>query len=243
MTADDVAWCCSQWRTKSMDPVRGLSQSTRIVYIAHLRKLLRQINANWQSLAGLAKPTLPTPRTVVVPDEQYEAVLSIAEARCRFLLLCAREAGLRTYAAQSLRAENVIMDGSTMWLSGRTKQGGFFHVPATERLKVEVMYAMSKARPGETLEQALGPNRKPLTDAYRHQVLARAQKELGFKGRWTYHDLRRTAALKVYESTGNIRLAQQFLSHRSLQATCWYLQAGQPKLTADMVEKALRIEE
>jgi integrase len=41
--------------------------------------------------------------------------------------------------------------------------------------------------------------------------------------RITFHDLRRTAAVRMYEQPGDLRTVQALLGHRNLQSTLWYL--------------------
>ena len=41
--------------------------------------------------------------------------------------------------------------------------------------------------------------------------------------RITFHDLRRTTAVRMYEQTGDLRTVQALLGHRSMNSTIWYL--------------------
>lgn len=61
-------------------------------------------------------------------------------------------------------------------------------------------------------------NPRTLGYAFRH--LAR---KLGITRRLTPHDLRRTTAVRVYETTQDLRKVQALLGHGDLGSTLWYL--------------------
>ncbi len=56
--------------------------------------------------------------------------------------------------------------------------------------------------------------------------LKRAQERAGTSG-WTWHDLRRTAAHRLYEATGDIRDVRDLLGHHNLGSSLIYLAAQQ----------------
>ena len=70
-------------------------------------------------------------------------------------------------------------------------------------------------------------------------MLRSAKKKAGIRAKWTLHDLRRTAARKLYATTGDIRQAQKFLGHGSINATMWYLSDPQIQVQKADVERAM----
>lgn len=64
-------------------------------------------------------------------------------------------------------------------------------------------------------------------------ILARA----GLDERITPHDLRRTAAVKMLNATGDIRDVQSLLGHKRLANTVWYLDHGTQKLSHQLLEQ------
>jgi site-specific recombinase XerD len=179
------------------------------------------------------------PRNVTASDEDFEKVLEEADARLRILMLCCRDAGLRISAALSLSPQSLVQrhDG-TFVVEGRAKRGSSFEVPVTDRLRLELEYARTRAKPGQTLVEALSSRGQKPSRNYVGKLLRDAKKRAGVSARWTLHDLRRTAARRVYKVTGDIRKAQRFLGHVSTNATLWYLQDPLVTLSKDDVEKA-----
>ena len=64
---------------------------------------------------------------------------------------------------------------------------------------------------------------EPMARSSVHGAMKRVVQELGFRKRVTIHTLRHSYATHLLEAGVNLRLIQQYLGHRSLQATTVYL--------------------
>lgn len=64
---------------------------------------------------------------------------------------------------------------------------------------------------------------EPMARSSVHGAMKRVVQELGFRKRVTIHTLRHSYATHLLEAGVNLRLIQQYLGHRSLQATMVYL--------------------
>jgi integrase/recombinase XerD len=64
---------------------------------------------------------------------------------------------------------------------------------------------------------------EPMAPSSVHAAMKRVVQELGFRKRVTIHTLRHSYATHLLEAGINLRLIQQYLGHRSLQATMVYL--------------------
>jgi integrase len=185
-------------------------------------------------------PIVPTvtPREVTVPDEEFEAVLSIAHPKLRLSLLLARDAALRISAIANLSAHNVDFDANE--IVGKTKRYTSYRVQLTTRLKQELAYAVYMAKAGLPLLATFNRNMLPPHPSSISHDLIKAKKQLGITRPWGFHDIRRTAARSLYSFTGDIRKVQSLLGHTSLTSTLWYLGNAGSQPTADELEQVRR---
>jgi site-specific recombinase XerD len=75
---------------------------------------------------------------------------------------------------------------------------------------------------GRDHEQAVAAA-EPMAPSSVHGAMKRVVQELGFRKRVTIHTLRHSYATHLLEAGVSLRLIQQYLGHRSLQATMVYL--------------------
>ena len=61
-------------------------------------------------------------------------------------------------------------------------------------------------------------------------------KAQGIQRRITPHDFRRTAAVRIYKHTGNLRKAQALLGHKNLASTFWYLDHDLEPVDVEVLE-------
>ncbi len=135
------------------------------------------------------------------------------------MLLC-RDAGLRSGTALRLSAQH-LADGGRM-IQTRTKNGAQAQVPTTERLRRLLLAAERMCVPDQPLVAAMA-GRASVRRQHAGDMLGAAQRRLGLKKRWTFHDLRRTAARELYKDTGDLRKVQALLAHSNLAQSLHYL--------------------
>ncbi len=142
------------------------------------------------------------------------------------MLLLTRDAGLR--AATAYRVSAAEISGSQ--IRARTKWDGTIVVPFAGRLAEHIAAALAIATPGQPLVCALGAAEGSTGNVLRKR-LKNAQKATGVDT-WTWHDLRRTTAQRLYKATGDLRKVQSLLGHRSLLASLHYLNAARESVSA-----------
>jgi integrase len=142
------------------------------------------------------------------------------------MLLLTRDAGLRAATAYCLSAAEI----SGHQIRARTKWDGTIVVPFAGRLAEHIGAALAIAEPGQPLVCALGAAGKSTENVLRKR-LKNAQKAAGVDT-WTWHDLRRTTAQRLYKATGDLRKVQSLLGHRSLLASLHYLNAARETVSA-----------
>ena len=69
----------------------------------------------------------------------------------------------------------------------------------------------------------------PIAKPSMRQAWERCRKKSGIDITLHPHDLRRTAAVELYERTHDIFAVQRMLGHTSIATTAWYLRAYEPQ--------------
>lgn len=130
------------------------------------------------------------------------------------VLIVALETGLRKTNTLSLRWSEVDLDNQIITI--RQKGGSTHSVPISDKL-FEVLNQLERGSEWVFPNPRTG---KPFTDLSKpfKECLRLAGVEQGF--RW--HDLRHTSCSKLLRKSGNIKLAQQFLGHKSINNTMRY---------------------
>jgi integrase len=188
----------------------------------------------------IPKLSAQTPREVVVPEVEFEQLLRVSPPSLEICLLLAHEAGLRSSAALNLARAQCDFDGNRV--IGKTKGGTMYDLPMTARLRERLLWFCAAAQnPNERLTAVYRTGRKPLTPAGLRSEVRAAKLKAGLGSvKWTLHDLRRTAARKLYAATGDIRKVQAMLGHKMLWTTCWYLGNAIQSVTAEDMEEATK---
>jgi len=221
VTPSDIAEVCEGFA--------HLSSGTRISYHSGLRRCLEVLDAGAAAYGGIPHVKMPESRTVTVKEAEFEAVLKVASTPLAFILLATRDAALRAGTVYRLTTNSVIKGCVT----ASTKNGGAITVPMSSRLATFAALAIDRAQTTEEpLIYALGIPPSAFVSSYVTRQLKQAQKKLGIAG-WTWHDLRRTAAQRLYEGGGDLRTVQCLLGHKSLGATLMYLNAQRKTITND----------
>jgi integrase len=219
-SATNVAMACASWE--------HLKPSTRIGYHCGLRKVLEAIGAPIASWRGIPHIKAPSAREVTVPDAAFEATLAQADLPMRFVLLAARECALRSGTIYRIRPCNIV-DGHFVV---KTKNGQTITVPISPRLMALMAAAVAVAATPETpVLEVLGLKASNFWKSVIAKRLLQYRTEAN-AGRWTLHDLRRTAARRLYDETGDLRVVQSLLGHSNLTASLHYLGAASRPITA-----------
>ena len=147
------------------------------------------------------------------------------------LLLC-RDAALRAATAYSINASHIVKGR----IHVKTKNYGSITVPLGVALAKLTSAAVAMAKSTrQPLVQALGaPGGQGHAGAMHHR-LKRAKERAGVTSVWSFHDLRRTAAQALYESSRDIRTVQSLLGHKQIGNTLRYLNAARVEITPAML--------
>jgi integrase len=172
-----------------------------------------------------------------VPDIEFELVFRFASIKTQLIMLLARDAALRHAAILNFTAGNCNFENRT--ITGKTKGGSTYNVPMTQRLYERLLFACASA--GDQREQLLAQyNVKTKRVGYTQisTLLWKAKRDAGVTRKWGLHDLRRTAARALYESTHDIRKVQRLMAHSGPMQTWWYLGNAGLELTHEEMETA-----
>jgi integrase len=186
-----------------------------------LRKILRSIDSQLGTHLALAvpKPPPPHPRRVTIQPDDLDRMLSKAEPWMKLFVSLMVGMGLRWTEAKSAGPANY--DRQTQTLCVRTKGGRVRDFPVPDGIAALIALAPDTNFP-TFLEQVRG---KHMCDATLRGHWYRLKRDAGIPHEITPHDLRRTAAVRVYRSTGDIFAAKTMLGHESLTSTAVYLAA------------------
>lgn len=157
------------------------------------------------------------PRTVTAPDDQVAAILAVADPHLSLAVMLARNCGLRVATIMRL-APMHCHDGH---ITVPTKNSAWTNVTITPSIAAALAgLTQVCAKQGEPILGQFG-----LRHAYQiTRRLKEAQKLCGFHRAWSFHDLRRTFAHKLYAASNNdLRLVQAQMAHTSPKSTLDYL--------------------
>ena len=151
-------------------------------------------------------------------DNDFTRMYLIAEPWMRAFLLLTRTLGLRKSEALNAKPRDIALD--TNRLTFRRKHEGSSNLPLTPELQSLFQYAATHD-PDAPLVQTLAQRKVCQQFFYRHWWALK--RRAAVDPNIIPHDLRRTAASRVYEQTRDLRIAQKLLGHRNLEATLHYL--------------------
>ncbi|WP_446745657.1 tyrosine-type recombinase/integrase [Silvibacterium acidisoli] len=180
------------------------------------------------------------PRNVTAADAEFEAVLRKAPGWLKLTLLLTRYCALRATTALTLTAADINTE--TWHIRRRTKAQMSISIPCGPRVREMLRFALHMAEPGQYLVNALGGKGDTPGKLYENSnhAINKLKRDLKISGKWTLHDLRRTAARELYDNTRDLRLVQALLGHANLAQSLWYLSDATHTLTADHLEQGGR---
>jgi integrase len=193
---------------------------TRRKYLVLLVKWLVAQGANPGLRETIPLTKTPSARTVIAKDGELESAIKLASPFLRCWIEITAGHGLRF--AEALRLCPRDVDTADQTMTYRTKGDRTNTLPIGDDL---FKIFASVETPGNTstpyLEIIAGKKIGPFAvrNAWR-----RLKKKAGVNPEVRPHDLRRTLAVRAYESTKDLRAVQQMLGHKNLTTTCLYLE-------------------
>jgi integrase len=168
----------------------------------------------------LARAREPEPRTIIAtPDEL--ARLQVAAAAWEKCLL-AMLAGLGLRRNEALRLTPANYDTKSNTIAYRTKGEQTNRLTATDELRAWFeQYGTNVPDPNVPLLQLIAGH--PIGTTRVNHAWRRLRKKARVNPELRMHDLRRTVAIRVFETTNDIRQTQHLLGHRHAATTLKYL--------------------
>lgn len=204
-----------------------LSKYSRYAWTLYLRRLVRNIAAIGKRpdlLQAVPKAKKPGPRTVIAEPGEIEAMLRVAPPWLRVIILLASHAALRR--GDCLRAAPIHYNAEARTLSlTQQKTGNPITVPVTETLAA-TLEGIPPGDPTTPFYEAL--RGRKLSKVGISRAWQTAKKRAKVNPALTLHDLRRTAAVSLYEVSKDLRVVEQMLGHASLSSTIVYLEHRDP---------------
>lgn len=231
VTAANIQRMYMPWRDRKLAP------KTQRQYNGALRRLLRWLMVPERLVATIPRIKKVNPRGVIVGLDVYEQVLKASPPHLRLCLLLCGDTALRLGTAVRIAAEDWDAEGKRLTFT--TKANQVVSLPVTERLERLINEAMAygPAEPGTPLVTRLGgPETRWAGHSYSRQLKAIIA-ELKVQP-FTSHDLRRSAARRLYGQTKDLRLAQHLLGHTNLASTFHYLYPHLAEVTREQLTEA-----
>lgn len=194
-------------------------------YLTAMRKILRHMDRQLDTQLEELVPRIPKPaprQTIIEPDE-LARLLAPATPHMRLFVLLVSGMGLRF--SEALRTAPEHYDAQTQTITIPTKGGKRRTFPVPD--EIAAILALVPDTEGTFLERLRGAPRLS------HENLRRQWNQLkrkaGIRPEITPHDLRRTAAVRIYRQTHDVYAAKALLGHDALASTAHYLSAHEPQ--------------
>lgn len=216
---------------------RGLAQKTLRQYTGALRWCLRYLGVAERTMFGIPHVKNVQPRGNTIGKDALERLLGNAPQHMRMYILLCSDLAMRAGAAVKLSENDWDNDEGAFRF--KTKSGIIVHLPLTKRVRAMVDIAHSyrcadSATPYVT--RLGGPDVRYMYHSYGRQLKLMLA-ELGID-KITTHDLRRSAARRMYTSTKDLQVVQALLGHTNIASTFNYLYPHTGKVTAEQLEAA-----
>ena len=187
-------------------------------------------------LTGVVSITpAPSARQSQPSTEELRKLSACPEVSLRFIILACAEAGLRSGTAIRVRLCDVI-DGRFV---AETKKGAITNVPISQDLSALLATLRPDVDTTRPIMELLAGKEWKFPAREMQKRFARWRKACGVRPSLTLHDLRRGLARRIYKATGDVRVVQALLSHRSLASTLWYLDSSNRGVTLAALSAAI----
>jgi integrase len=223
-----------------------LARSTLKNYASAFRQLVAQIGAATnRPYLHQSVPIVDrgSPRRVIATPEELTALLAAAPTWLRVIVLLAAHAGFRRSDCLRVAPIHYSPEHGTITIT-QQKTNHTVSVPASAEL--QLMFAA--APPGDPATPLYQLHRgERIWPSGLGKAWHRLKKKAQVNPHLWLHDLRRTLAVSLYELTKDLRVVEQFLGHRSLNATVMYLEHRdvhklKPYLDALFVPRTQRVQ-
>lgn len=200
-----------------------------------LRRLANHYGAPQGLDAEVRRVDQPDHRNITISKGDKDKLLAAASASIRCYILLCSDLAIRSGTAVKIAPQN--FDKEKNRLNFTTKKGKSMSLPVTSELRSMFLAAEVRCppeRPYVSFFSTKGTcGRESAYDNFR-----RLKRRLGIDDRITPHDLRRTTAIAVLETTGDIREVQAALGHKRLTTTVQYLGGSLSSVSNDVLELA-----
>jgi integrase len=181
------------------------------------------------------------PRNVTVTQREIDTVLLAAPDDMRLWLLFCSDLAMRSGTASKIGPRNY--DPRRKEVRFVTKCDEALTLPVTEEI-AQILATCDHTSPNPYVLQLAFKQQKIVggqfkTNATRYSLNCRFRrllKTLEIRQNLRPHDLRRTAAVRMYELTHDARDVQSLLGHRNLGSTIWYLDHDLRPITRGTLE-------
>jgi integrase len=201
-----------------------LGPDTRCTYSVYLRKCLAAIDSamNTHTRQLVKLPRRPPPRATIATPQEIEALWNAAPAAWKYFLAATTALALRFTEAVTSGPKHY--DPANNSITIRTKGGKVRTFPVTPQMKALIDICPPTA---ETFMDGLAgrpSSRNGLRDQWE-----KLKKQANVRAELIPHDLRRTAAVRAYQATGDVFAAKALLGHDALTTTARYLRPHEPE--------------
>jgi len=196
-----------------------------------LRKILRSIDEQLRTQLARAVeiPHHFQPRQRTATPDELRRLFAAASPAMRMFLALTSILALRFTEAESLGWSNY--DEEHQRVRVKTKGGKIREFPVPD----EVAALIHVCPRGEGTFIQLLHGRK-IREKHLRELWSRLRKKAGVPNDLHPHDLRRTAAVRVFEITKDVFAAKALLGHDALASTAWYLSPHEPKAMTDAAQ-------
>jgi hypothetical protein len=207
---------------------KTLAPITNFNHAYSLRKICRHIDhALGTQLAEAAViPRQPPPRQRIATEEELGRLFRAASPAMRMFLSLTSIMAFRFAEAERIGWQNYNAQKQTITVQTKGDKYREFGVPN----QVAALIAVTPQGPHSFIHLLHG---KPISHKYLRDLWSKLRKKAGVPADLHPHDLRRTAAVRVYTITRDVFAAKQLLGHDALASTAWYLTPHEPKAMLD----------
>lgn len=216
------------WKTR-------YSAQTTYTYTIQMRAFLRTL-AGEGAAQHLEKLRAPRPRAIVPTNDELRRLKTSAQPFMRAWLILAAELGLRI--SETLRVCDATHNAQTRSITIITKGAKPRTLPTTQELESLFGIAPSATDPTTPLIARL--HGRPISASQLRRYWSKLKKQTGTREEIHPHDLRRSAAERLYDQTRDIRAVQRMLGHDDLTSTMQYLEHYDPENLRPLID-SLRI--
>jgi integrase len=232
LTELHVRTLCAAWKQR-------LNRCTRYGRTQRLKRLLRFIADTAQTpdlLHAVRKVRRPGPREVIATPTEIADLIAAAPPWLRTIILLATFTGLRR--SDCLRIAPIHYDAEKRTLTidqKKTERTVTNPVPDNLARWLEAAQPDSPVTPYCEFYRGRTVSLQSLKRAWKA-----AKKKAGANPNLWLHDLRRTAAVSLYQLTKDLTAVEAFLGHASISSTASYLEHKDPAKLRPYVEQMFK---